>query len=98
MPRRYSRSIRLGCPLPPPPHQAAGGVRVHVEGREAGQRVDLLVEFEAGHKPGLLALSEIEAEFSVLLGGRKADLRTRQDLSRYFREEVERTAEVQYAA
>ncbi len=59
---------------------------------------DLLVEFEAGHKPGLLALSEIEAELSALLGGRKADLRTREDLSRYFREEVERTAEVQYAA
>ncbi len=60
--------------------------------------VDLLVEFEAGGEPGLLGLSTIEIELSALLGGRRADLRTRQDLSRYFREEIERTAEVQYVA
>ena len=33
-----------------------------------------------------------------LLGGRRVDLRTAHDLSRYFRDEVERTAEVQFAA
>jgi predicted nucleotidyltransferase len=60
--------------------------------------VDLLVEFEPGHKPGLLALAGIEAELSVLAAGRRIDLRTAQDLSRYFRDEVVRTAEVQYAA
>jgi uncharacterized protein len=60
--------------------------------------VDLPVEFEAGCEPGLIALSAIEAELSALLVGRRVDLRTRQDLSRYFRDEVERTAEVQYAA
>jgi predicted nucleotidyltransferase len=60
--------------------------------------VDLLVEFEPGHKPGLLALAGIEAELSVLAAGRRIDLRTVQDLSRYFRDEVVRTAEVQYAA
>lgn len=60
--------------------------------------VDLLVEFEAGKVPGLIALAGIEADFSALLGGRKVDLRTPQDLSRYFRDEVVRTAEVQYAA
>jgi len=60
--------------------------------------VDLLVEFEDGHEPGLLGLSAIEAELSAMLGGRPVDLRTRQDLSRYFRDEVERTAEVEYAA
>ncbi len=60
--------------------------------------IDLLVEFEEGCKPGLLALSAIEAELSALLGGRRVDLRTREDLSRYFRDEVERTAETQYAA
>ena len=32
-----------------------------------------------------------------MLGGRKVDLRTPQDLSRYFRDEVIATAEVQYA-
>jgi len=60
--------------------------------------VDLLVEFEPEAKPGLLAMAEIEMELSGLLGGRKVDLRTAQDLSRYFRDEVMATAEVQYAA
>ena len=60
--------------------------------------VDLLVEFEPGHKPGLLGLAGIEAELSPLAAGRRIDLRTAQDLSRYFRDEVARTAEVQYAA
>ena len=60
--------------------------------------VDLLVEFEPGHKPGLLGLADIEAELSTLAGGRRIDLRTAQDLSRYFRDEIVRTAEVQYAA
>jgi uncharacterized protein len=60
--------------------------------------VDLLVEFEEGREPGLLGLSGIEAELSGLLGGRPVDLRTQADLSRYFGDEVVRTAEVQYAA
>jgi predicted nucleotidyltransferase len=60
--------------------------------------VDLLVEFEQGKTPGLLGIAEIEAELSSLLGGRKVDLRTEQDLSPYFRNEVTETVEVQYAA
>ena len=60
--------------------------------------LDLLVEFEPGEAPGLLGLAGIEAELSVLLGGRRVDLRTAQDLSRHFRSEVIRAAEVQYAA
>ncbi len=60
--------------------------------------VDMLVEFEPGGAPGLLGLAGIEAELSALLGGRRVDLRTAQDLSAYFRGEVMRTAEVQYAA
>jgi uncharacterized protein len=60
--------------------------------------VDLLVEFEPGHAPGLLALAGIEDELSSLIGGRPVDLRTAQDLSRHFRDEVVRTAQVQYAA
>ena len=60
--------------------------------------IDLLVEFEPGHKPGLLGLAGIEAELTVLASGRRIDLRTAQDLSHYFRDEVVRTAEVQYAA
>lgn len=60
--------------------------------------VDLLVEFEAGRKPGLLGLAGIEAEISSLLGGRRVDLRTAQDLSPHFRGEIVRSAEIQYAA
>ena len=60
--------------------------------------VDLLVEFEPGAKPGLLTMARIEIELSPLLAGRKVDLRTAQDLSRYFRDAVVRTAEVQYEA
>ncbi len=59
--------------------------------------IDLLVEFEPGGKPGLLALATIEEELSELLGGRRVDLRAAEDVSRYFRDEVVRTAEVQYA-
>ncbi|MFH0998472.1 MAG: nucleotidyltransferase family protein [Pseudomonadota bacterium] len=58
--------------------------------------IDLLVEFEPGKEPGLLGMGQIEAELGSLLG-RRVDLRTAQDLSRYFRDEVLRTAEVQYA-
>jgi hypothetical protein len=60
--------------------------------------VDLLVEFEQNQAPGLLGIAEIEAELSALLDGRKVDLRTAQDLSPYFRQEVADHAEVQYGA
>jgi predicted nucleotidyltransferase len=59
--------------------------------------IDLLVEFEPGWEPGLLGLATMEAEMATLLGGKKVDLRTPQDLSRHFRDQVLRTAEVQYA-
>ena len=59
--------------------------------------VDVLVEFDPAHVPGLIALSGMEWELSQILG-RKADMRTPQDLSRYFRDEVVRKAVVQYAA
>lgn len=60
--------------------------------------IDLLVEFEPGREPGLLGMARIEAELSALAGGRPIDLRTAAELSRYFRDEVVRVAEVQYAA
>jgi predicted nucleotidyltransferase len=59
--------------------------------------VDVLVEFEPGHTPGFFGLMEMQEELSNLFGGRKVDIRTSQDLSRYFRAEVEAQAEVQYA-
>ncbi len=58
--------------------------------------VDILVEFERGAAPSLLDLAEIERELSDLLGGRRVDVRTPEDLSRYFRDEVVRGAQVQY--
>lgn len=59
--------------------------------------VDVLVEFEPGRVPGLLGIARLERELSPLFGGRKVDLRTPEDLSRYFRQSVIREAEVQYA-
>ena len=58
--------------------------------------VDLLVEFEPAATPSLLDVAGMEEELSSLLGGKPVELRTAQDLSRYFRDEVVRTAEVQY--
>lgn len=59
--------------------------------------IDLLVEFEPDATPSLFDMVIMEQALSALLGGRTVDLRTARDLSRYFREEVMRTAEVQYA-
>lgn len=59
--------------------------------------VDLLVEFEPGEEPGLIALAGMELELSRLLGGRPVDLRTAADLSPHFRDAVVQEAEVQYA-
>lgn len=58
--------------------------------------VDLLVEFAPDAKPSFLDLADIERELSSLLGGRRVDVRTAEDLSRYFRDQVVREAEVQY--
>jgi len=59
--------------------------------------VDVLVEFDPERLPTLFDVVIMERELSEMFG-RKADLRTLKDLSRYFREEVMRTARVQYAA
>ena len=59
--------------------------------------VDLLVEFEPIATPTLLDMVAMEQALSAFLGGRRVDLRTARDLSRYFRDEVLRTAEVQFA-
>ena len=58
--------------------------------------IDLLVEFDPDHIPGLIRLAGMEIELTKILG-RKVDVRTAQDLSRYFRQEVLDSAEVQYA-
>jgi predicted nucleotidyltransferase len=60
--------------------------------------IDVLIEFEPGKTPGFLRLADIETELSGLFGGRMVDLRTPQDLSRYFRDQVVAEARVQYTA
>ncbi len=59
--------------------------------------VDVLVEFQPGHAPGFFRLFDMEEELSGLFGGRRVDIRTIRDLSRYFRDEVIRQAVEQYA-
>ncbi|MFA4915508.1 MAG: nucleotidyltransferase family protein [Syntrophales bacterium] len=59
--------------------------------------IDVLVEFESDHIPGLFGIARMERDLSALLEGRKVDLRTPEDLSRYFRQSVLEEAEVQYA-
>ena len=58
--------------------------------------IDVLVEFEPDRIPGLLGIAGMELELSELFTGRKVDLRTPEDLSPYFRQDVLATAEVQY--
>jgi len=58
--------------------------------------VDMLVEFEPDAQFSLFRMADMELELSEMLG-RKVDLRTPEELSRYFREEVVQSAEVQYA-
>jgi len=57
----------------------------------------VLVEFEPERTPSLLGIARLERELSPFFGGRKVDLRTREDLSRYFRQKIIEEAEVQYA-
>lgn len=57
--------------------------------------IDLLVEFEEDQTPGLFSIVRMEMELAEMLG-RKVDLRTPEDLSRYFRDEVVKNARIQY--
>lgn len=59
--------------------------------------IDLLVEFEKGRIPGLLTMAKMELELGAVLG-REVELRTYEDLSRYFRDDVRAQARVLYAA
>ena len=57
--------------------------------------IDVLVEFIPGQKVGFLKMAKMELELTSILG-RKVDLRTPAELSRYFRDDVLAGAEVQY--
>jgi predicted nucleotidyltransferase len=58
--------------------------------------VDVLVEFDPEAVPGLFGIARMERGLSALFNGRKVDLRTPEDLSRYFRQSVLEAAEVYY--
>ena len=57
--------------------------------------IDILVEFDPQYIPGLIRLSSMEQELSQIFQ-RKVDLRTPEDLSPYFRQEVIDSAIIQY--
>ncbi|MEA3198598.1 MAG: uncharacterized protein QOE90_26 [Thermoplasmata archaeon] len=59
--------------------------------------VDVLVEFQPDEQVSFFDLFDMEEELSAIFGGRKVDMRTPQDLSRYFRDDVTSRAEVQFA-
>jgi len=59
--------------------------------------IDILVEFDKAHMPGLMDLAGMEIELAEIIR-RKVDLRTPGELSRYFRDEVLSKARVEYAA
>jgi hypothetical protein len=66
------------------PHPQAVPVRLDAERREPARQPEAT--------PSLFSMVEIELALSPLLEGRKVDLRTAGDLSRYFRDEGVRMA------
>ena len=60
--------------------------------------VDVLVIFCPGRTPSFFKLFDLEDSLAEILGTEKVDLRTPEDLSSYFRDEVLRTARPLYDA
>jgi len=89
------------CSLAPPPAGAQTepllGSRLKRQARRDSD-IDLLVEFESGGMPGFMGLTIFELELSELVGGVKVDLRTAEDLSRYFRDDIVRITVSPYEA
>ena len=66
------------------------------ENFRADSDIDIIVEFMPGTRVGMLTMARIERELSQIFEGRKVDLRTPAELSRYFRDDVLQKAEVCY--
>jgi len=60
--------------------------------------VDLLVKFAPDRISGLFRVSDMQEELSPLFGGKPVDLRTLNDLSWRFRDEVAAAAQLLYHA
>jgi uncharacterized protein len=68
----------------------------HLKGTaNADSDVDLLVEFEEDAEFGLVDVARIERELAGIIG-KKVDLRTPEELSRYFRDTIVKEAQVKY--
>ncbi len=61
----------------------------------ADSDIDLLVVFEENSGYGLLDIARVERELSQIVG-KKIDIRTKDELSRYFRDVVVKEAKVEY--
>ncbi|RJP30145.1 MAG: nucleotidyltransferase [Candidatus Omnitrophota bacterium] len=61
----------------------------------ADSDIDILVEFQSGQEPGLIDLAGMEFELMEHFD-REVEMRTAEDLSRYFRDEVAASVEVLY--
>ena len=57
--------------------------------------IDILIEIDKKYPIGYFRMAEMEIELSEMTG-RKVDLRTPNELSRYFKDEVLSEAEIQY--
>ncbi len=64
---------------------------------ESGSDVDMLVEFLPDHTPTLFSIAVMAADLGELVG-RKVDLRTPRELSKYFRDQVVAKARLLHAA
>ena len=58
--------------------------------------IDILVEFDKSNIPSFFFLFLLEKELSNYVNGREVDIRTPDDLSMYFRDQVMESAEVLY--
>jgi hypothetical protein len=85
-PRRRRGADRF---LSPPSRPAPGALRVG-DNFGPGSDVDLLVEFDPGRVPGVFSVAAMELELACRRPG--GDLRTAEDLSPHFRDEVRTSA------
>jgi predicted nucleotidyltransferase len=59
--------------------------------------MDFLVDYEEGHRPGLVALQQIQDELSGLCGGRRVDLVNPRRLNPRLKGRILAEAQLQYA-
>ena len=59
--------------------------------------VDILVEFDPEHRPGMVRLYEVEQELAALCGGHRVDLINPKFLNPRIRDRILAEAEVQFA-